>query len=97
MFREKELRGKNRFFIHSLLNSIVYHEAISSRLPTLLPFGKALKFYYLGMKRSHHCNQLAKKNAGSSATLIGWIDSSAIMGAYSSLISRPGGQDTGRS
>ena len=27
------------------------------------------------MKRSHHCNQLRKKNAGSSATLIGWIDS----------------------
>ena len=27
------------------------------------------------MKRSHHCNQLRKENAGSSATLIGWIDS----------------------
>ena len=27
------------------------------------------------MKRSHHCNQLRKNNAGSSATLIGWIDS----------------------
>ena len=27
------------------------------------------------MKRSHHCNQLRKDNAGSSATLIGWIDS----------------------
>ena len=27
------------------------------------------------MKRSHHCNQLRKKNAESSATLIGWIDS----------------------
>ncbi|MEC8012764.1 MAG: aspartate--tRNA ligase [Verrucomicrobiota bacterium] len=27
------------------------------------------------MKRSHHCNQLRKENAGSSATLIGWVDS----------------------
>ena len=27
------------------------------------------------MKRSHHCNQLRKDNAGSTATLIGWIDS----------------------
>ena len=27
------------------------------------------------MKRSHNCNQLRKDNAGSSATLIGWIDS----------------------
>ena len=27
------------------------------------------------MKRSHHCNQLRNENAGSSATLIGWIDS----------------------
>lgn len=27
------------------------------------------------MKRSHNCNQLRKENAGSSATLIGWIDS----------------------
>ena len=27
------------------------------------------------MKRSHHCNQLRKENAESSATLIGWIDS----------------------
>ena len=27
------------------------------------------------MKRSHHCNQLRKENAGSKATLIGWIDS----------------------
>jgi hypothetical protein len=27
------------------------------------------------MKRSHHCNQLRKENAGSPATLIGWIDS----------------------
>ena len=27
------------------------------------------------MKRSHHCNQLRKENAGSPAILIGWIDS----------------------
>ena len=27
------------------------------------------------MKRSHHCNQLRKENAGTPATLIGWIDS----------------------
>ena len=27
------------------------------------------------MKRSHHCNQLRTENAGSPATLIGWIDS----------------------
>ena len=27
------------------------------------------------MKRSHHCNQLRSENAGSPATLIGWIDS----------------------
>ena len=27
------------------------------------------------MKRSHNCNQLRKDNAGSTATLIGWIDS----------------------
>ena len=27
------------------------------------------------MKRSHNCNQLRKDNAGSSSTLIGWIDS----------------------
>ena len=27
------------------------------------------------MKRSHHCSQLRKDNAGSPATLIGWIDS----------------------
>jgi aspartyl-tRNA synthetase len=32
-------------------------------------------YFYLGMKRSHHCNQLRKENAGSPATLIGWIDS----------------------
>mgnify|MGYP001572305378 FL=1 len=27
------------------------------------------------MKRTHHCNELRPENAGSSATLIGWIDS----------------------
>ena len=34
-----------------------------------------LFLFILGMKRSHHCNQLRKDNAGSPATLIGWIDS----------------------
>ena len=27
------------------------------------------------MKRTHHCCELRKENAGSPATLIGWIDS----------------------
>ena len=27
------------------------------------------------MKRTHHCNELRPENAGSSASLIGWIDS----------------------
>ena len=27
------------------------------------------------MKRTHHCNELRKENAGSPSTLIGWIDS----------------------
>ena len=34
-----------------------------------------MKVFTTGMKRSHHCNQLRKDNAGSASTLIGWIDS----------------------
>ena len=34
-----------------------------------------MELFTTGMKRSHHCNQLRQNNAGSSSTLIGWIDS----------------------
>ena len=34
-----------------------------------------MELFTTGMKRSHHCNQLRQDNAGSSSTLIGWIDS----------------------
>ena len=27
------------------------------------------------MKRTHHCSQLRKSDAGSAATLVGWVDS----------------------
>ena len=45
--------------------------AIREWIHYALPFN----LFILGMKRSHHCNQLRKDNAGSSANLIGWIDS----------------------
>ena len=48
----------------------------SYRLPIPHRFGIKISLLFIsGMKRSHHCNQLRKDNAGSSATLIGWIDS----------------------
>ena len=48
----------------------------SYRLPIPHRFGIKFSLLFIsGMKRSHHCNQLRKDNAGSSATLIGWIDS----------------------
>tara|TARA_B100001115_G_C15846564_1_gene426912 strand:+ start:2666 stop:4513 length:1848 start_codon:yes stop_codon:yes gene_type:complete len=40
-----------------------------------VPFKYGIPFFIKGMKRSHHCNQLRKENAGSPAILIGWIDS----------------------
>ena len=49
------------------------------------------------MKRSHHCNQLRKDNAGSSATLIGWIDSLRDHGGVFFLDLRDRRKNPGRS
>ena len=67
----------------------------SYRLPIPHRFGIKFSLLFIsGMKRSHHCNQLRKDNAGSSATLIGWIDSLRDHGGVFFLDLRPRGQNS---